>query len=194
LPESRKSRGGSGEKKTSIAAAPVAPRSPSSSSWRGRRRSARGTRSPGSSSALAASSHGGERRTLSGKKGKTRRGRESTREEGEAKHGFTAVLQDRIRWHGAAWNVLGVEVASTASAPRHRAAWQRGVEDDRGVRVGWAGWRGGPRPRREVSFSFFLCLIFPFFFIYICFGSDKTNIKPFYKMLKLFMWPHKNIN
>jgi hypothetical protein len=54
------------------------------------------------------------------------------------KHGFTAVLQDRKRWHGAAWNVLGVEVATTASAPRHRAAWQRGVEDDRGVRVGWA--------------------------------------------------------
>jgi hypothetical protein len=87
---------------------------------------------------VAASSCDGEQRLLSEKKGKTRRGRESTREEGEMIHGFTAVLQDTRRWHGAAWKVEDVAVASTASAPRHRAACQRGVEDDRTVRVGWA--------------------------------------------------------
>lgn len=57
-----------------------------------------------------------------------------------------------IKTPGEAWKLEDVAVASTASAPRHRAAWQRGVEEDKGGGfAGWAGWRGGPCPWREVS-------------------------------------------
>src|SRR3954469_11422288 len=66
---------------------------------------------------------------------------------GESERGSRGRLRGALWRLGAAWKVLGVEVASKASTPRHRAAWQRGVEDDRGVPlVGWAGWRGGHRP------------------------------------------------
>src|SRR4051812_45205903 len=68
-PESKKACGGSGENETPIAAAPGAPRSPSSSSWHGRRCCVEGTRSRGSSPVLATGSHDGEKRRLSGEKG-----------------------------------------------------------------------------------------------------------------------------
>ena len=157
MPESRKSLGGSGEKKTSIAAAPVAPRSPSSSSWRGRRRSARGTRSPGSPSALAASSHGGERRMLSGNWGKRGEGSGRSGDGGEVREGVEGVSV-------AHFGVLGRPGRRRASRCRRRghallqrAAWLGGEEDDKpagGLGRGDRRW-ASPGARGKLSaFSF----------------------------------------
>ena len=56
---------------------------------------------------------------------------------------------------------------SSSSVAFHRAAWVRGVEDDRGREV--LG-RLGRRPGRQVSlFLLFVCLIFPFFIFFSVF-------------------------
>src|ERR1041385_419361 len=94
------------------------------------------------------------------------------------------------RSHGEAWKVLGGDVASTGGAVAfHQAAWRRGAGKKTPLPLwaGWAGWAGFAWATGK-SFPIFLFNL-SFLFLYICFGSDK-NIKPFYKMLKLFMWHH----
>src|ERR1041385_6294124 len=94
------------------------------------------------------------------------------------------------RRHGEAWKALDGDVSSTASLVAfHRAAWRRGAGKKTPLPL-WAGWAGW------AVLAWATCKYFPislfnlsFLFLYICFGSDK-NTKPFYKMLKLFMWHH----
>jgi len=69
---------------------------------------------------------------------------------------------DARRWRGEAGGGQGARRRPRHG--RHAAPCVLAGEDDKEEEVGWAGWGGGPRPWREVSFSFFLCLIFPFFF------------------------------
>src|SRR3954468_20390008 len=106
---------GSGETMAMNATASGSITPPPSPDRGSRRRCARWTSSSGLAPALAAFPVDDELRRRSVGLGKTWRGRESTREEGEVKHGFIAVLQDMRRGHGAAWKREGVAVASTAS-------------------------------------------------------------------------------
>src|ERR1041385_3091454 len=65
----------------------------------------------------------------------------------------------------------------------------RGGGEDPRAPGGPGGLAGPAPPGRQVSLSLLFLFNLSFLFLHICFGSDK-NIKPFYKMLKLFMWHH----